>query len=756
MLSTHSPECYNPDDFLKALTSEERANRDLKMIERAAKFAFKAHGEQKRKSGEPYITHPFAVAILVDELKLDTNSICSALLHDVIEDCSVKSDTLKKEFNTTVAEMVDGVTKLSKLKFNTKAELQAESLRKMLLAMTKDVRVILIKLCDRLHNMRTLDHMVPEKQARISHETLDIYCPLAHRLGMSNLKWQLEDLCLKYTEPEAYYDILKRIAQKRKEREVFINAVIEELRVVISENGFKADISGRPKSFYSIFLKSRRNEKYMDEMYDLIGIRIITESKANCYAILGLAHSIWTPLQHRFKDYIAVPKPNLYQSLHTTVIHPEGQMVEVQIRTQTMHETSENGVAAHFLYKETDKTKSNDNKQPVEELKWLKQIVQWHTDVRDSQEFIENLKLDLFQNMVYAFTPNGKVIELREGSTPIDFAYYIHTEVGNKCVGAKVDDRVVPLNYRLKNGDIVRIVTSKNSKGPSRDWLETINTRRAREGILAFLRKSAKEDYIAKGSGMILQALEDRIKKLPAEKKVSPREITNSEEFQKVLGAYGFRDITFMQEAIGKGEFKLDNLVRHLEIFKEEPKVQTGLEELSSKVKKQSKNSKRDTVFVAGSQDMLVKMSKCCSPLYGDEIIGFITRGRGVTIHRGDCPNAINLLEKESERAVDVQWDPNSLFSKETSFLTQIQITAKHKPTVIHQITTVLTNFKVNICNMSAKTKNGMGVLDLTIEIGNVGQLNNLIKTIGDLEDVTSIYRLEPGSKKSKPKTKKR
>ena len=754
MISTHSPECYSPNEFLKALASENRPNRDLDLISRAAHFAFDAHGDQKRKSGEPYITHPFAVALIVDELKLDTNSICSALLHDVIEDCGVKSDTLKSEFNETIAEMVDGVTKLSKLKFNSKAELQAESLRKMLLAMTKDVRVILIKLCDRLHNMRTLDHMKPEKQALISTETLDIYCPLAHRLGMSNLKWQLEDLCLKYTEPDAYYEILKRIAQKRKEREVFINSVIDELRERIIDDGIKADISGRPKSFYSIFQKSQRNEKYMDEMYDLIGVRIITESKEKCYAILGLVHSIWTPLQHRFKDYIAVPKPNLYQSLHTTVIHPEGQMVEVQIRTESMHETSENGVAAHFIYKETDKSKTSGGKQAPQELKWLKQIVQWHTDVRDSQEFIENLKLDLFQNMVYAFTPNGKVIELREGSTPIDFAYYIHTEVGNKCVGAKVDDRVVPLSYRLKNGDIVRIITSKNSKGPSRDWLETINTRRAREGILAFLRKSAKEDYIAKGSGMILQALEERIKKLPSEKKVSAREVINSSEFQKVLDAYGFRDITYMQEAIGKGEFKLENLVRHLEIFKEEEKVKTGLEQLSSKVKKQTKSSKKDTVFVAGSQDMLVKMSKCCSPLYGDEIIGFITRGRGVTIHRGDCPNAVNLLEIESERAVDVQWDPNSLFSKDTSFLTQIQITAKHKPTVIHQITTVLTSFKVNICNMNAKTKNGMGILDLTIEIGNVGQLNNLIKAIGDLEDVTSIYRLEPRTKKSKSKKK--
>lgn len=755
MLTTYSPECYSPEEFLEVLVaSENRPNRDLEIIERAARFAFKAHGEQKRKSGEPYISHPFAVAILVDELKLDTNSICSALLHDVMEDCSVNSETLKTEFNETIAEMVDGVTKLSKLKFNSKAELQAESLRKMLLAMTKDVRVILIKLCDRLHNMRTLDHMTPEKQAIISHETLDIYCPLAHRLGMSNLKWQLEDLCLKYTDPEAYYEILKRIAQKRKEREVFINSVIDELRERIKEGGINAEISGRPKSFYSIFLKSQRNEKYMDEMYDLIGIRIISESKEKCYAILGLVHSIWTPLQHRFKDYIAVPKPNLYQSLHTTVIHPEGQMVEVQIRTKSMHETSENGVAAHFIYKETDPTKPSSAKHPVGELKWLKQIVQWHTDVRDSQDFIENLKLDLFQNMVYAFTPNGKVIELREGSTPIDFAYYIHTEVGNKCVGAKVDDRVVPLTYKLKNGDIVRIVTSKNSKGPSRDWLETCNTRRAREGILAFLRKSAKEDYIAKGSGMILQALEERIKKLPSEKKISPREVVNSSEFQKVLNAYGFRDITFMQEAIGKGEFKLENLVRHLEIFKEESKVESGLEQLSSKVKKQSKSSKKDTVFVAGSQDMLVKMSKCCSPLYGDEIIGFITRGRGVTVHRGDCPNALNLLETESERAIEVQWDPNSLFNKDTSFLTQIQITAKHKPTVIHQITTVLTAFKVNICNMNAKTKNGMGILDLTIEIGNVGQLNNLIKAIGELDDVTSIYRLEPGTKKSKSKKK--
>jgi GTP diphosphokinase / guanosine-3',5'-bis(diphosphate) 3'-diphosphatase len=746
MINTQSPILRTPEEFLNKLSSEQRANRDLVFVEKAARFAFNAHSDQKRKSGEPYITHPFAVALIVDDLKLDTASLCGALLHDVLEDCNVTAETLKEEFDDTVYELVEGVTKLSKIQVSTRAELQAESLRKMLLAMTRDLRVILIKLCDRLHNMRTLDHVSPEKQQRICKETLDIYCPLAHRLGMSSLKWQLEDLCLKHSNPTAYYDILKTIAQKRKEREAFIDQVIRKLRSSIKEAGISADISGRPKSFYSIYQKSLQNEKYMDEMYDLLAVRIITNSKEHCYAILGLVHSTWTPIQQRFKDYIAVPKPNLYQSLHTTMIHPDGQMFEVQIRTQSMHETSEFGVAAHFLYKES---KPGPKAQEFQELNWLKQIIKWHSDVRDSQEFIESVKLDLFQHMVYAFTPNGKVIELRDGSTPVDFAYYIHTEVGNKCVGAKVDDRVVPLSYKLNNGDIVKIITSKNSKGPSRDWLEVVKTKRAREGILAFLRRSSKEDYIAKGTKIIQQMLEERIKRLPQDRKVSYREVLNSSQFREVLEAYSFRDVLYIQEAIGKGEFRFENLLPHLDIFKEEPVTEAKLDELTSKVSNRKKK-KKDTIFVEGSPDMEVRMSKCCSPLYGDEIVGFITRGRGVSVHRKDCPNAVILTRNEAERAVEVTWDPASLFSKDTSFLTQIQIVAQHKPTVLHQITSVITNFKLNICNLNARTKQGTGILDLTIEIGNIGQLNNLIKTLSDLEDVISIYRMEPKKKAKK------
>jgi len=746
MINTQSPILRTPEEFLDHLSKEQRPNRELELVEKAAHFAFKAHADQKRRSGEPYITHPFAVALIVDDLNLDTSSICGALLHDVLEDCNVSAETLREEFDDTIYELVEGVTKLSKIQVTNKAELQAESLRKMLLAMTRDLRVILIKLCDRLHNMRTLDHVPAEKQQRICKETLDIYCPLAHRLGMSSLRWQLEDLCLKFSNPTAYYEILKKIAQKRKEREAFIDQVIQKLQAISKDAGISADISGRPKSFYSIYQKAQKNEKYMDEMYDLLAVRVITKTKEQCYAILGLVHSTWTPIQQRFKDYIAVPKPNLYQSLHTTMIHPDGQMFEVQIRTQNMHETAEFGVAAHFLYKET---KSGPKAQEFQELNWLKQIIKWHSDVRDSQEFIENVKLDLFQHMVYAFTPNGKVIELREGSTPIDFAYYIHTEVGNKCVGAKVDDRVVPLSQKLNNGDIVKIITSKNSKGPSRDWLEVVKTKRAREGILAFLRKSSKDDYIARGTKIIQQMLEDKIKRLPQDRKVSYREILNSAQFSEVLNAYGFRDVLYIQEAVGKGEFRFENLLPHLDIFKEEP--EPALDDLAAKVTNKRKKKKKDTIFVAGFPDMEVRLSKCCSPLFGDDILGFITRGRGVSVHRKDCPNAVSLLRNEGERTVDVQWDPASLLSKDTSFLTQIQIVTQNRPTVLHQITSVITNFKLNICNLNARTKHGTGVLDLTIEIGNVGQLNNLIKTLSDLEDVVSIYRMEP-KKKSKKK----
>ncbi len=749
MLSLRSPELNTPEEFIKLLSSTERPNRDLKIIEKAARFACKAHMDQKRASGDPYISHPFAVAMLVDELRLDTSSICGALLHDVLEDCEVSSEQLQEEFDKTILSLVDGVTKLSKIQVSNKAELQAESLRKMLLAMTRDVRVILIKLCDRLHNMRTLDHMPDEKRVRIANETLDIYCPLAHRLGMSGVKWQLEDLCLKHSNPDAYYEILKRIAQKRKEREAFIEKVIKELNLEVNEAHLSAEISGRPKSFYSIYKKAKQNEKYMDEMYDLLAVRVITPTKESCYAILGLVHSIWTPLQQRFKDYIAVPKPNLYQSLHTTVIHPEGQMFEVQIRTQEMHETSEYGIAAHFLYKETGASKKQG---APEELNWLKQIIKWHSDIRDSQDFIENVRLDLFQHMVYAFTPNGQVIELRDGSTPIDFAYYIHTEIGNKCVGAKVDDRVVPLTYKLRNGDIVKIITSKNSKGPNRDWLEIVKTKRAREGILAFLRKSSKEDWIAKGSKTIQHSLEERIKRLPQDKKISYREILNSAQFQKVVQAYGFRDITYLQEAVGKSEFRFENLAQHLEIFKQEV-VPAALKELPNKIK--DKKKKKDTVFVAGSPDMLVRMSRCCNPLYGDDILGFISRGRGVSIHRNDCPDAKALVKSEPEREVEVQWDPASLFSKETSFQTQVQVETQNTPDVLQKVTTIISNFKLNICSLTARTKDATGVLDLTLEVGNVGQLNNLIKNLSELEEVKSIYRVEPSKKKKKSKKRK-
>ena len=742
MINTQSPIIRTPEDFLDHLSPEPRSNRDLKLVEKAARFAYNAHANQKRRSGEPYITHPFAVSLIVDDLSLDTYSLCGALLHDVLEDCNVTAQALRDEFGDTIYELVEGVTKLSRIQVTNKAELQAESLRKMLLAMTRDMRVILIKLCDRLHNMRTLDHVPVEKQKRICKETLDIYCPLAHRLGMSSLRWQLEDLCLKHSNATAYYEILKKIAQKRKEREAFIEQVITKLKTISKDAGISADISGRPKSFYSIYQKAQKNEKYMDEMYDLLAVRVITRTKEQCYAILGLVHSTWTPIQQRFKDYIAVPKPNLYQSLHTTMIHPDGQMFEVQIRTQEMHETAEFGVAAHFLYKEI---KNSPKTQEFQELNWLKQIIKWHSDVRDSQEFIENVKLDLFQNMVYAFTPNGKVIELRDGSTPIDFAYYIHTEVGNKCVGAKIDDRVVPLSHKLNNGDIVKIITSKNSKGPSRDWLEVVRTKRAREGILAFLRKSSKDDYIARGTKIIQQMLEDKIKRLPQDKKVSYREILNSAQFGSVIDAYGFRDILYIQEAVGKGEFRFENLLPHLDIFKEE--AEPSLDDLTSKVSNKRKKKKKDTIFVAGYPDMEARLSKCCSPLYGDDILGFITRGRGVSVHRKDCPNAMALLRSEEERTLDVQWDPASLFSKETSFLTQIQIVTQNKPSVLQHVTTVISNFKLNICNLNARIKQGTGVLDLTIEIGNVGQLNNLIKTLNELEEVISIYRMEPKKK---------
>ncbi|PCJ18708.1 MAG: hypothetical protein COB02_09740 [Candidatus Cloacimonadota bacterium] len=744
MLELHSPHLTTPQDFMDYLLKEGRPNRDLELIKKAAEFAFDSHIDQKRKSGEPYILHPFAVAVIVDQMKLDTASICGALMHDVLEDCEVTKEELTQKFGDTIYQLVDGVTKLSKIKFGTKAELQAESLRKMLLAMTRDIRVIIIKVCDRLHNMRTMEHMPAHKQVRISQETLDIYCPLANRLGMSSIKWQLEDLCLKYSKPKVFYDILKRIAQKRKEREGFIENVINELKETLKETNFQVEITGRPKSFYSIYLKSLKSPKYLDDMFDLVGLRILTQSKEQCYGILGVVHSMWTPLQNRFKDYIAVPKTNLYQSLHTTIFHPKGQRVEVQIRTFEMHETSEFGVAAHSHYK-TGSTKALKSQ---EELKWLREIVEWHSDIRDSQEFIENVKLDLFQHMVYAFTPNGKIIELREGSTPIDFAFYIHTEVGYKCVGAKLEDKVVPLNYQIQNGDIISIITSNNNKGPARGWLEIVKTKKAREAILSFLRKSSKDDFIFQGAKTIQNSLEERIKRLPQEKKVSWREIINSNEFSEISLAYGFRDICYLQEAIGKGEFRFEGLANHLQIFQVEVDVDESIEQLSKKKSKSKKS--RDTILVAGCPDMLVRISKCCNPLFGDDISGFITRGRGVSVHRSDCPNSVILIKEEPERQLDVQWDPRALMAKDTYFQTEVEIVSQNKSEVLAKITSIISKFKINILSMNGRTKKEYGVLTLVFQVKNVGQLNNLITAIQDVEEVISIHRKEPSVKKKK------
>lgn len=741
MLSATSPTVRTPEEFLANLSPKNRANRDLEKIEKAARFALQSHEGQMRQSGDPYITHPFAVALIVDELKLDTDSICGALLHDVLEDCDVSAEKLEAEFGPTVHELVDGVTKLSKIQFSSKAELQAESLRKMLLAMTKDVRVILIKLCDRLHNMRTLGNCSKEKQKRIGQETLDIYTPLAHRLGMFHLKWNLEDLCLKHTHPEDYYDILKRIAQKRREREAFVEQVMDDLRDSLKASSLPGDLFGRPKSFFSIWQKTQKDRKYLDEMYDLIGIRVITKTKEQCYAILGIVHSIWTPVQHRFKDYIAVPKPNMYQSLHTTVIHPDGQMFEVQIRTEEMHEIAEMGVAAHFIYKD-----AASSGKP-EELNWLKQIARWHQDVRDSHEFIENVKMDLFAHMVYAFTPNGQVIELREGSTPVDFAYYVHTQVGNKCVGAKIDDRVVPLTYQLKNGDIVKIITSNASKGPSRDWLETVKTRRAREAILSFLKKASKEDYITKGQKMVQTILEDRSKRMPSERKASWREILNSREFHDACEAFGFRDVSFLYEAVAKNEFKLENIVNQLSFFQmQEEDAEKQLEAMKRRPKS---GGGRDMVVVEGLPDMLVRMSRCCNPVFGDDIVGYITRGRGVTVHRRACPNAIALSRSEAEREVEVCWNTGRLVKQQSSFQTEVEIITRNESSVLMKITQVISNFKINIVSMNARQRKEGGHLNLIIEIGNLAQLNNLVRAISDLEEVVSIYRVEPNQKKS-------
>lgn len=720
---------------------------DFSMVEKAYKLAVEAHKEQKRKSGEPYIIHPLKVAYILAELELDMETITAGILHDIIEDTPYTYEDIAHLFSEEIAALVDGVTKLGKLSYTTKEEAQAENYRKMFLAMAKDIRVILIKLADRLHNMRTLNYMTPEKQREKAQETLDIYAPLAHRLGISKIRSEMEDLCFKYLNPDAYFDLAAKIQKKKEERDQFVQSMVQELQTKMNEAGIKGKVYGRTKHFFSIYKKMVNQNKTLDQIYDLFAIRALVDSVKDCYAVLGIVHTAYTPMPGRFKDYIAMPKPNMYQSLHNTLIGPHGQMFEVQIRTWEMHRTSEYGIAAHWKYKEGRANEKSSKAQKSEEAKlaWLRQIMEWQKDMSDNKEYLDTIKLDLniYSTQVYAFTPQGDVIQLTKDSTPIDFAYMIHSAVGNKMVGARVNNKIVPLDHKIQNGDIVEIITSQNSKGPNRDWLAIVKTAQARTKIKQWFKKEEKEENIIRGREMILADIK--------KKGYQPQDLLRPEWEEIVLVKYDFKTWDALLAAVGYGGMKEGQVVNRLkdEYLKEKRKTQTAEDALKDfektiDQKPVKKHKSKSGVVVEGIGDVAVRFSKCCSPVPGDEIIGFVTRGRGVTIHRTDCINVINLSNEERGRLINAEWDTQ--FAKgesNTSYLAELKVVANDRVGLIVEISRQLADDDISVKGFNVRTTKDMqAILNVTIEIKTKEQLERVVTRLKNLRDVTEVERV--------------
>lgn len=705
-------------------------NADMELIIKAYNYAENCHQGQYRNSGEKYFTHPYNVAMILADLNMDDRTIAAGLLHDVLEDTEIDYDTLVEEFGEEIANLVDGVTKLKKLKYKSKQENQAENLRKMVLAMAKDIRVIIIKLADRLHNMRTLKYMSEAKKKEKATETLEIYAPLAHRLGMSKIKWELEDLSLRYLDPEGYYDLVEKVSKRRKEREEYINKIIEELDKNLEKMNIPRDISGRPKSFYSIYKKMVYQNKSFEQIFDLTAIRVIVNSIKDCYAVLGLVHTMWKPIPGRFKDYIAMPKPNMYQSLHTTVIGSEGEIFEVQIRTWEMHRTAEYGIAAHWKYKEGNLKSDNfDNK-----LTWLRQLMEWQKDLKDPREFMETLKVDLFTDEVYVFTPKGDVINLPNGSTPIDFAYRVHTDIGHRCVGAKVDGRIVPLDYKLKNGNIVEILTSASSNGPSRDWLKIVKSSQAKNKIRQWFKREERQQNILRGKELLDRELRRQGLKITEQLK--------GEWLKNITKRVSLNTIDDLYASLGYGSISLPQVMSRLkEYYKEHYKLSDEKDIVEKKFKdKISLNTsykQNQGIKVKGVDNIKVRFAKCCNPVPGDDIIGYITRGRGVSIHRKDCPN-ISYIEG-SERFIEVSWDNSS----KAEYNAEIQIKALDRPGLLTEITQSITDSKLSLKSLSARTnKEKVAIINIVLEIQNIEQLRELMKSIRRLKGVMDVYRV--------------
>ena len=714
---------------------------DLTMVQKAYEIADSAHKGQLRKSGEPYIVHPLSVAIILAQLELDKESIIAGILHDVVEDTVMTIDEMKATFGEEVALLVDGVTKLTQLSWSAdKVEIQAENLRKMFLAMAKDIRVILIKLADRLHNMRTLQYMKPEKQKEKARETMEIYAPIADRLGISKVKIELDDLSLKYLEPEVYRDLKEKISLRRMSKESFLQNIMAEVRTHIENAGIKGQIDGRVKHLFSIYKKMVTQNKTLDQIYDIFAVRIIVDTVKDCYAALGVIHEMYKPIPGRFKDYIAMPKANMYQSLHTTLISSTGQPFEIQIRTYDMHRTAEYGIAAHWKYKEGQDGKSIAQKEE-EKLSWLRQILEWQKDMSDNKEFLSSLKtdLDIFSDSVYCFTPEGDVKNLPSGSTTVDFAYSIHSAVGNKMVGARVNDKLVPIDYVIQNGDRIEIITSQNSKGPSRDWLKSVKSAQAKNKINQWFKTQNKEENIIRGK--------DLIDKYCKAKGINFPSLAKPEYEEKVLMKYGFREWNAVLAAIGHGGMKEGQVINKLleEYQRKNPsEVLTDekvLGDVAAKEKPAQEKSKNGIV-VKGVHDLAVRFSRCCSPVPGDEIVGFVTRGRGISIHRTDCINIINLPEEERVRLIDAEWQAPEDDHRSETYTTEIKIFAHNRIGLSVDIARIFTEREIDITTMTARrSKQGTATITMSFDIHGVEELQRLVEKLRQVEGVMDIER---------------
>lgn len=714
---------------------------DLSMVEKAYRLADEAHKGQRRKSGEPYIIHPLCVATILAELELDKETIVAGLLHDVVEDTKYSLEDITELFNGEVALLVNGVTKLGQLSYShDKLDIQAENLRKMFLAMAKDIRVIIIKLADRLHNMRTLQYMKPEKQREKARETMDIYAPIAHRLGISKIKIELDDLSLRYLQPDVFEELEEKLTNTREERASFIEETVAEVRQHMDEAGIKAEVNGRVKHYFSIYKKMRNQNKTLDQIYDIFAVRIKVETVRDCYAALGVIHELYKPIPGRFKDYIAMPKENMYQSLHTTLIGSSGKPFEIQIRTFEMHRTAEYGIAAHWKYKEG----GGDINKEEEKLAWLRRILEWQQDMSDNQEFLTALKsdLDLFTEQVYCFTPQGDVKTLPAGSTPIDFAYMIHTAVGNRMVGARVNGRQVPIEYKLVTGDRVEIITSQNSKGPSRDWLSIVKSSQARTKINQWFKSQYKEENIQKGK--------DLLERYAKSRGLSLFDYTRPEYQKKCMTKYGLKTWDAVLAAVGHGGLKEGQVVNKLvEEYKKDHKQKETDQDTLATIEEKSKTTSRPVpirsksgITVKGVDDVSVRFSKCCGPVPGDEIIGFVTRGRGVSIHRTDCSNIVGMPEEDRVRLIDAEWEENASEKTGELYLAEISIYAHNRTGILVDISKIFLELKVDIITIQTRTsKQGMKTLELSFEISGIEELNHIIKKIRNVESVIAIER---------------